>query len=171
MLRRRGLLRALGTWLLAAAGPAMAASRLPMPQGEVILTVRGRITATNSGAEARFDRAMLLASGSDELRTPTPFTEGESTYSGVLLSRLLDLVGAVGTQLESRALNDYEVAIPVAEVRDYPVLLALDRDGQPLSVRERGPLWVIYPWSRYPELDDRVHRQRSIWQLTTIEVT
>jgi hypothetical protein len=142
-----------------------------MPQGEVILTVRGRISATNAGGEARFDRAMLLASGSDELRTATPFTDGESTYSGVRLSRLLDLVGAAGTQLKSRALNDYEVTIPVAEVRDYPVLLALDRDGQPLSVRERGPLWVIYPWSQYPELDDRIHRQRSIWQLMTIEVT
>ena len=37
-------------------------------------------------------------------------------------------------------------------------------------MRERGPLWVIYPWSQHPELDDRIHRQRSIWQLTAIEV-
>ena len=71
----------------------------------------------------------------------------------------------------TRALNDYAVAIPIAELRALPVLLALDRDGQPLSVRERGPLWVIYPWSQHPELDDRIHRQRSIWQLTAIEVT
>jgi hypothetical protein len=142
-----------------------------MPQGQVILTVRGRITATNIGAEARFDRALLLARGSDELRTTTPFTDGESTYSGVLVSRLLELVGALGTQLQCRALNDYAVTIPVAEVRDYPVLLALNRDGRPLSVRERGPMWIIYPWSQYPELDDRIHRQRSIWQLMTIEVT
>ena len=88
----------------------------------------------------------------------------------MLVSRLLDALGAAGTELRTFALNDYAVTIPIAELRAYPVLLALDRDGQPLSVRERGPLWVIYPWSQHPELDDRVHRQRSIWQLRAIEV-
>ena len=171
MLRRRGLLGALGTSLLAAAASAAAANRLPAPKGEVILTVRGRIGATNDGAQARFDRDLLLAWGTDELRTTTPFTDGVSTYTGVLVSRLLDVLGADGTRLMTRALNDYAVAIPIEEVRAYSVLLALDRDGQPLSVRERGPLWVIYPWSQHPELDDRVHRQRSIWQLMAIEVT
>jgi hypothetical protein len=37
-------------------------------------------------------------------------------------------------------------------------------------VRERGPVWVVDPWSQHPELDDRLHRQRSIWQLTEIVV-
>ena len=172
MLRRRGLLRACGTCLLAATVPAAGIDRLPAPKGEVILTVSGRIAATNAGSQARLDRELLLAWGQDELRTTTPFTDGSSTYSGVLASRLLDLLGADGSQLLlTRALNDYAATIPVQEVRDYPVLLALDRDGQPLSVRERGPLWVVYPWSQRPELDDRVHRQRSIWQLTAIEVT
>jgi hypothetical protein len=50
------------------------------------------------------------------------------------------------------------------------VLFALQRDGRPFSVRERGPVWVVYPWSQHPELDDRLHRQRSIWQLTEIVV-
>jgi hypothetical protein len=169
MLDRRGLLRALGTSLLAA--PAAAAARLPMPKGEVILTVRGRIAATNDGASARLDRDLLLAWGRDELRTTTPFTDGVGTFGGVLASRLLDALGAGGSQLQARALNDYAVTIPIAELRAYPILLALDHDGRPLSVRERGPLWMIYPWSQHPELDDRVRRQRSIWQLTEIEVT
>ena len=171
MLQRRGLLRVLGTSLLAAAAPAAGADRLPAPKGEVILTARGRIAATNDGDRALLDRDLLLAWGTDELRTTTPFTDGPSAFSGVLASRLLDGLGADGTQLLTRALNDYAVAIPIAELRALPVLLALDRDGQPLSVRERGPLWVIYPWSQHPELDDRIHRQRSIWQLTAIEVT
>ena len=72
--------------------------------------------------------------------------------------------------LRASALNDYTIEIPIAELRQYPVLLALDRDGQPLSVRHRGPIWLVYPWSDFPELDDRVHRQRSIWQLVELEV-
>ena len=170
MLQRRSLLHAFGMSLLAAAAGAAAADRLPPPKGEVILSVSGRIAATNQGGLARLDRDLLLAWGTDELRTTTPFTDGPATFSGVLVSRLLDILGADGTQLRAQALNDYAVTIPIAELRTYPVLLALDRDGQPLSVRERGPLWVIYPWSEHPELDDRTHRQRSIWQLTALEV-
>ena len=62
---------------------------------------------------ARLDRELLLAWGPDELRTTTPFTDGSSTFSGVLASRLLDLLGADGTQLLTGALNDYAVAIPM----------------------------------------------------------
>jgi hypothetical protein len=79
-------------------------------------------------------------------------------------------LGARGSGLRASALNDYTIEIPIAELRQYPVLLALDRDGQPLSVRHRGPIWLVYPWSDFPELDDRVHRQRSIWQLVELEV-
>jgi hypothetical protein len=147
-----------------------AAGRLPAPQGEVILTASGRITATNAGDRALFDRDLLLAWGTDELRTTTPFTDGSSLFAGVYASRLLDLLGASGTEVRALALNEYAVTIPVAELRAMPVLLALERDGQRLAVRDRGPLWVIYPWSDFPELDDRIHRQRSIWQLTAIEV-
>ena len=43
-------------------------------------------------------------------------------------------------------------------------------DGVPLSVRERGPIWVVYPWTDFAMLDDRVHRQRAIWQLSEIVV-
>ena len=166
MLKRRCLVRALTTPLLVAAAPLVQPEPLPAPSGQVILTVRGSI----DGGVARFDRALLLAGGRDELRTATPFTDGVSTFSGVLLSRLLDRLGADGTRLLTRALNDYEVTIPMEDVRTYAVLLALDQDGRALSVRERGPIWVIYPFSEHPELDDRMHRQRSIWQLTDIEV-
>jgi hypothetical protein len=159
MLKRRCLVRALTTPLLVGAAPWVRAEPLPAPSGQVILTIR-----------ARFDRALLLAGGRDELRTATPFTDGVSTFSGVLLSRLLDRLGADGSRLLTHALNDYAVTIPMEDVRTYAVLLALDQDGRALSVRERGPIWVIYPFSEHPELDDRVHRQRSIWQLTDIEV-
>ena len=56
--------------------PRPAADRLPAPKGEVILTVRGRIAATNDGDRALLDRDLLLAWGTDELRTTTPFTDG-----------------------------------------------------------------------------------------------
>ena len=166
MLPRRRLLRMLAVPLLSAAAPVAAVEPLPAPTGTVILTVTGRI----AGGTVRLDRALLLAGGTDVLRTTTPFTDGVSTFSGVLASRLLDRLGADGTVLRTRALNDYAVTIPMSDVATFPVLLALDQDGRALSVRERGPIWVIYPFSDHPELDQRVYRQRSIWQLSDVEV-
>ncbi len=166
MVQRRRLLRALAAPLLAVPAFAAAVEPLPAPTGRVILTVTGRI----AGGTVRLDRALLLAGGTDKLLTSTPFTDGVSTFSGVLASRLLDRLGADGTSLRTRALNDYAVTIPMSDIRTYPVLLALDQDGRALSVRERGPIWVIYPFSDHPDLDGRVYRQRSIWQLSHVEV-
>jgi hypothetical protein len=164
---RRTLLGSLAS--IAPVAPALAQS-LPPPAGEVLLTVAGRIGVTNGDGLARLDRAQLLAWGADRLRTITPWDESEVMFEGVLGSRLMAALKAEGSVLRCEALNDYSVDIPVAELQEYAVLFALQRDGRPFSVRERGPVWVVYPWSQHPELDDRLHRQRSIWQLTEIVV-
>lgn len=168
---RRAVLGGLTAGLLIPCARARAADALAEPRGDVIMTVTGEIAVTNAAGAARLDRELLLGMGATELTTATPFTDGVDSYMGVLASHVLDRLGATGTQLRASALNDYEVTIPVADVRDFRALLALDRAGRPLSVRERGPIWLVYPWSEFPELDDRVHRQRSIWQLTRIAVT
>jgi hypothetical protein len=170
MHHRRAVLPALGLAALGCRAPLVWAGALPPPTGDVLLTVSGAITVTNGDGVARLDRAQLMAWGPAQLRTTTPWTEGETTFEGVFGDRLLKELGSRGTQLRCTALNDYSVEIPVEELLAYTVLFALMRDGVPLSPRERGPIWVVYPWSQRPELDDRLHRQRSIWQLTAINV-
>jgi hypothetical protein len=43
-------------------------------------------------------------------------------------------------------------------------------DDRPMSVREKGPLWVIYPFDDVPEYQNETIYSRSIWQLDRIEV-
>jgi hypothetical protein len=160
----------LGSLALAVPLAPASAESLPPPAGEVLLTVAGKIGLTNGDGLARLDRAQLLAWGTDRLRTVTPWDDGEVTFEGVRGSRLLAALKADGSVVRCKALNDYSVDIPLVELREYAVLFALQRDGRPFSVRERGPVWVAYPWSQHPELDDRLRRQRSIWQLTEILV-
>ena len=170
MLQRRVVLGSLALATLPRRGRAQMLGDLAPPAGEVVLTVKGRIAVTNGDGVARLDREQLLAMGTTELRTGTPWTEGVGTFAGVTGTRLLEALGASGTMLRATALNDYKVDIPVSDLSDYPVLLAMALAGKPLSVRERGPVWVIYPWTAFPMLDDRVHRQRAIWQLSEIVV-
>jgi hypothetical protein len=143
---------------------------LPAPKGDVLLTIDGAISMVTEGSQAWLDRAALEDLGLTELKTSNPFTDGVHLYEGVLLAEVLDLVGASGTTLTARALDGYTVDIPVQDVRDYPVLLAMKIDGQVMSVRQKGPLWVIYPVDQYPDLKAESYSARSIWQLTHVTV-
>ena len=167
--RREFLLAALGA-VTGGTAAAAALPALPAPTGEVILTVSGDLAVSNDAGVARFDRALLDSLGHAELVTATPWTDGVSRFGGVPALRLVEALGSRAALLEARALNDYAVSIPRGDLEAYPVLLATSRDGQPLAVRERGPIWVIYPWSQHPELDQRIYRQRSIWQLSALRL-
>jgi hypothetical protein len=146
------------------------ADQLPPPEGPVILTVAGAITRTNGAGTAEFDRALLERLGLVRLRSWTPWSEGEVEFEGVPARRLMEAVGAIGTTLVASALNDYQSVIPLTDFERYPVLLATRIDGQPLTIRNKGPIWIVYPWSAHPELDDLPTRRKSVWQLRSLRV-
>ena len=43
-------------------------------------------------------------------------------------------------------------------------------NGDVMLVRNKGPLWVVYPYDENPEYRSEVIYSRSIWQLDRIEV-
>jgi len=150
--------------------PMVHAQELVMPTGKVLLTVEGKITSTNSGDVAIFDRAQLEAFGFQTLKTSNPFIKGVHTFEGVLLSDVIDAVGVTGDVITARALDGYSTDIPVADVRNYPIILAMKMDGKVMHVRSKGPLWIIYPVDQFSELKAESFSGRSIWQLTTLTV-
>ena len=79
-------------------------------------------------------------------------------------------MGATGTKIRARAINDYAVEIPVRDLWADRVIVAMTMDGERLLVRSKGPLWIIYPWSENQNLQNVEIYARSIWQLRTIEV-
>lgn len=151
-------------------GPRVAQAELDKPSGNVILVVAGRIGETNIGDEAHFDFDMLMALGTEELRTTTPFEEGEQSFEGIRVEALLQRVEASGNTLVATALDGYTVEIPIKDMVDYPVLMATKRNGQKMGVRNKGPIWIVYPIDQFPELVGEKYSARSVWQLNRIEV-
>ena len=147
-------------------------SPVPPPTEPVVLTVRGRLGLTHAEAGVTFDIPTLERLGLIRFSTPTAWTDGLVTFEGVLLSRLLEVLAVPRdvTELAMTALNDYHVAIPAADIRTWPVLIALKRDGQYMSVRNKGPLWVVYPRHAFPELAQAKHNPKWIWQLKEIVI-
>ncbi|WP_067219941.1 molybdopterin-dependent oxidoreductase [Marinomonas gallaica] len=143
---------------------------LEAPKGRVILTVSGNITETNSDQGALFDREMLLELGVDSMDTGTPWTEGVNTFSGPRLAALLDTVGAKGESLSVTALNNYSANLPVQDAYDHNIMLAMDVNGKKMSVRDKGPIFVLYPFADDPSLNNEVIHNRSVWQVKAITV-
>jgi hypothetical protein len=150
--------------------PGMVRAELAKPKGPVLLTVSGSIELTNAEGEARFDAEGLSEIGFSEIRTRTPWTDGEPVFEGVLARDLMRTVGAKGTSVRAVAINDYEAVIPLSDFARYDVLLAMRMDGEPLRVRDRGPLWIVYPWSQTPGLDSPETRSRAVWQLSRLVI-
>jgi hypothetical protein len=156
--------------LLMGAVCATSALALDVPKGPVVLTVKGAITKTNAGDTAEFDLAMLEALAGRKATMETPWTDGKVTFEGPLLSALLEAVGSTGTVLSVKALNDYAAEVP-AEDAKLATMLATRMDGKPMSVRDKGPLMVVYPFDQNPDLYNEKYFSRSVWQIKEIEVS
>lgn len=144
------------------------AEPLPKPTGRVLLEISGDIQNTNGDTGASFDLAMLEAVGLAKTETTTAWTEGKSTFEGVLLAKLMERVGAKGSTAVAIALNDYKVDIPVEDFTKYPVILAYRMDGERLKIRDKGPLWIVYPQDDFPELKTKQTQAKWVWQVKEI---
>lgn len=156
--------------LLCTTSVVVNAADLEEPKGEVILTVSGAIANTNSDGKAAFDLDMLKALPVTTFKTKTTWTEGEKTFTGVSMQALLAAVGSTGTVAKSIALNDYAVDVPTSDaVVDGPIIAYL-MDEQPMPVRDKGPLWIVYPFDAKSEYRTEATYSKSIWQLSRIEL-
>lgn len=149
---------------------AVYAEAPPTPAGEVLLSVDGTISQTNVGAEAQFDLDALKALGATTFATSTTWTEGTPTFTGVSLKKLLDSVGATGTSVSAVALNNYAVEIPLDSLTDDAPIVAYEIDGETFSRRDKGPLWIVYPYDSSADYRNELIYGRSIWQLQRLTV-
>ena len=152
------------------ASVAQAEEMLSTPTGDVILTVSGDIQQTNVGDTAQFDMDMLKAMDAETFVTTTIWTDGDQTFTGVPLNALLDAVGVDSGTLSASAINDYTVEIPVEDETTSQAIVAYMNNGEIMSVRDKGPLWIVYPYDSDDSLRAEVVFSRSIWQLDRIKV-
>jgi hypothetical protein len=156
--------------LSALTASAASADSLPQPTEKPILTISGNISEKNSNDGAVFDRAMLEKLGMVKVVTSTPWYQGPMTFEGVPLDKLMADVGAKGERVVAYALNDYTTEIPIEDFSKHHAILALKRNGEYMPVRDKGPLFIIYPYDSEPELKSQIFYSRSAWQVARLTV-
>jgi hypothetical protein len=168
--QRRGWLVTSAAWGLAAAGLPVRAQDVPAAAAKVILTLTGKLQKRAGVDAIDFDMATLAKLPQTSFSTKTPWYAQPRKFTGVLLKDLLASVGGTGSMLRAMALNDYRVEIPAEDWLQHGAMLAYLLDDKPMTVREKGPLVIIYPFDERPEVRTAVHYSRAAWQLRSLEL-
>ena len=146
------------------------ADELSAPTGKVLLTMSGNIENKNAAGKAVFDLASLEKLGMVSFQTTTPWYNGRTTFTGIPLQKLMDYVGAKGSVVKVTALNDYTTIIPLSDFKKYNVILAVKVNGEYMRIRDKGPLFIVYPYDSIPELNNQVYYSRSAWQVSKMSI-
>ena len=127
------------------------------------------------GTRHDFDEAALAALPWHEITTHTIWTEGPQRFRGPRLADVLSPLAGTPLALalrilHMRALNDFALNVPASDAWRFGPILAREANGVPMRVRDKGPLWLVYPRDRIPALQDPLMDERWIWQLRQIEI-
>ena len=125
----------------------------------------------NSGCESavQLNSTELLALPQQKFVTHHSWSDKAETFSGPLLQDVLNTTCNNSEKIKLTALNDYAIDMDFNEVKKYQPIIALSVNGKRLSVREKGPLWVMLPLDEH-KITDRSLDGIMIWQLSDIEI-
>lgn len=159
---RRAFLAGSSAFALGLAGPSIA--------GTPILLVRGAIEGADAGGNRRFDLEALQAMPQTSFKTATPWNKTPVTYSGVAVGTFLSSLKARGSRVRLIALNDYAVVADIDDLASNGAILAIAKDGAPLPISDKGPIFVVFPFDRDSKLRSDSFYLYAVWQLCQIDV-
>ncbi|WP_050752678.1 hypothetical protein [Yoonia vestfoldensis] len=140
-----------------------------LPSG-AISAMELTIIFDNSAGQIIMTDDQLQAMEQVEIITDTPWTKTPMTYEGPTLWSVLEQAGAIGREFEMIALNDYSIRLAADRITpDWPIVARL-QNGKTMSVRDKGPYWVMFPFDQNKDLQTETFFALSIWQLAKIRV-
>ncbi|WP_293932951.1 molybdopterin-dependent oxidoreductase [Iodobacter sp.] len=131
---------------------------------KIILSVSAK-----SGSNFELDDDALAKLPQKKMLVPTPWFSAEQTFEGPLLRDVLKLASIQNGNIKLIALNDYAISIPASDAFQYDVIVARKRNGKLMTIRDKGPLFIMYPFQDHAELRVTEYFRRCSWQLRSIK--
>ena len=131
-----------------------------------------RITWVSNGTvlqEITVDLAKLDALPQRTIVTATPWTTGETTFSGPELAALAKLGPGMALSADLHALNDYSASVPAQDWSEYHIILATRINREVPRVYQKGPFWLMYPLNEMPIPVSQVYISRMVWQVDSVQ--
>ena len=169
------------TAVLGAMPVVTAQAARPIARGPVLLTISGAIAKGNRGplnpaldqmlakhgvrsdTALALDAAALARMPAVHIQPTLEYDAKVHTLSGPLVSTLLEAAGVPSTGavvLGLRAVDGYNVAISLADIQRYRMIIATHMDGEPLSLGGLGPQWAVYDADRLEDFKNLPLKQR-----------
>lgn len=126
----------------------------------------------NSDVVFQVTRSVADKMTAHEFKAYLPGGEGKvQVAKGPLVRDILAAAGiTAGERIWVKALDGYELDLPFSDAQNFDMIAATSVDGKVLSVRDRGPAWIVYPNIDKPELNDALYEARSVWQLKELTI-
>jgi hypothetical protein len=133
---------------------------------DTILTVRN----VTEGRSVSFSYDDLLELPQTEFHTGTIWTSEVNGYSGPSLAAVLDAAKMPYADMRIYAINDYNIDFPAEKIAADAPILTIQVNGEPFSVREKGPIWLLFPFDDHDDYRTEDNFALSVWQLLQIDV-
>lgn len=137
---------------------------------DVVLTVSDLQENSTNNQPFVFNLALLDALPQHQISTTTIWTDGISEFSGVLLRDIVRITGFSGDTVTAWAINDYMAEFAVDSLSFNTALIATRHNGATMHPRDKGPLWIVFPYSQGPDFQTEAIYAQSVWQLNRINV-
>lgn len=149
----------------------MAQNKPPSPEDKVLkVFLKTADRSIPQRLVAEWDLVSLKKLPQKTFTTHTPWFKEPVTFTGPLVRDVLAKAQLKGTMLEAVALDDYKSKIPFSDVMNFDAILAHSINGAQLTAKNKGPLFIVYPYDSKKELQAVVYYQRSVWQLKALIV-
>ncbi|MGB7445157.1 MAG: molybdopterin-dependent oxidoreductase [Coleofasciculaceae cyanobacterium] len=137
------------------------------------LLVEGQIGSQQARA---FSWEELNKLATTSVKTQEPHQKSDDspviTFRGVAVSKLLDQfkVGSEVKEVTFVTYDSYRVTVSIADLRKYPIIIALERNGEKISRTQGGPLYLVFPHQDYPQLKSKYPSRFWAFYLTNLVV-
>ncbi len=104
-------------------------------------------------------------------KATTPWYPKTVEFKGVSFKAVLEKAGIKSTDmLTVVAWDKYSTDVPAADAFEHNVMLATHADGVRMDLKNKGPLFIMYPMDDNPKLKDNQFYNRSVWSIKEIRV-
>ncbi|MGC1394933.1 MAG: molybdopterin-dependent oxidoreductase [Coleofasciculaceae cyanobacterium] len=78
-------------------------------------------------------------------------------FRGIAISKLLQQVGVAPNVRDVTFISHdaYRATISLADLKKYPIIIALKRNNQKISRSDGGPLYLVFPYTQHPQLQQK----------------
>lgn len=128
-------------------------------------------STANSGCDKtiQLTESAILGLPQQQFKTHHSWSKDAETFSGPLLEDVIKVACGDATKINMRALNDYAIEVDFNVAKKLKPIVAHSINGTRLSVREKGPLWVMVPSDDLKTTSKEIDGM-LIWQLSDIVV-